>query len=65
MQKYMNLLLKKNQSTQRIEDMANDQARTALYHRVTRMVSQQAAQPGPQARRFEPLSNPIQMQAKS
>jgi hypothetical protein len=65
MQKLLNTLLKRNVSTQRVDDMASVQAVSALDRRVNKMLSLQATQPVPQPHQFAHLSNPNQIPAIS
>jgi hypothetical protein len=61
MQKMLNTLLKRNVSTQRVDDMASLQAVSALDRRVNKMLSLQATQPLPRTQQFADLSNPTQI----
>lgn len=60
MQRVLSLFTKRKQSTQRVDDMASDQARFALELRLNKMLAQHATQPSPQRQAFAALSNPIQ-----
>ncbi len=64
MQKVLNLLLKRKISIQRVDDMPNAGARTALDQRMNRMLALHSDVPMPQ-RAFAPLSNPTQIRQDS
>ncbi len=63
MQKLLNHIMRRNVSTERVDNMVADQALIALDKRVIRMLAAHSAQPAPQSRHFEVLSNPIQKHA--
>jgi hypothetical protein len=58
MRDLINKLWTPKQSTQRVDDMASGQARSALDQRLNRMLTQHASQPAPQVRHFETLTDP-------
>jgi hypothetical protein len=64
MQKIINAVLKRNMSTQRVDDMPNTMATAAMNLRMNRLLQHQALQPLPR-RQFDVLSNPNQKQANS
>jgi hypothetical protein len=64
MQKVLNMLLKRKISTQRVENLPNSLACTALDQRMNRMLALHVDVPLVQ-RQFAPLSNPIQNQQNS
>jgi hypothetical protein len=61
----MKLFMKRKVSTQRVDDMASNQAVAALDRRVNTMLMRSATNPIPQPRHFEALSNPIQKPSNS
>ncbi len=61
MRNVLNLIMKRKLSTQRVDDMPDAMARTALDQRLHQMLALHALQPAPQQRHFVPLSNPIQI----
>lgn len=60
MQKILNQILKRNVSTERVENMPSGIAVSALDDRVKHMLALQALRPLPKRRTFGDLSNPIQ-----
>jgi hypothetical protein len=60
MTKFMNLLLKQNQTTEIVDELPSFEARMALGQRFNRMVAHQATQPAIQPEWAKPLSNPFQ-----
>lgn len=60
MQKILNQILKRRVSTERVDNMPNGIAVSALDQRVQQMLAMQALKPSPQRRTFADLSNPIQ-----
>jgi hypothetical protein len=60
MQKILNQILKRNISTERVDNMPSGLAVSALDQRVQHMLALQALQPPPQRKTFGDLSNPIQ-----
>ena len=59
MNKMMNLINRRKQSTQRVDDLANGVARAALDRRLGQMLALHASQPLPQLRHFKPLTHPV------
>ncbi len=58
MQKILNHILKRNISTQRVDDIASVLATSALDRRVQHMLALQAGQPSPQLDHFKHVANP-------
>jgi hypothetical protein len=65
MTKFMNLLLKQNQTTDIVDEMPSFEARMALGTRFNKLVAQQANQPAIQPDWMKPLSNPIKTAANA
>jgi hypothetical protein len=61
MQRILNLLLKRKQSTQRVDDMPSGAARAALDQRLNRLLASHANQPVQVARQFAPLVDQRQL----
>jgi hypothetical protein len=64
LQKMIGLIAKRNQSTQRVDDMANGMATAALGRRLDHMLAMHASQPAPPLRHFETLTVPEPNSAK-
>jgi hypothetical protein len=58
MQKILNRLFTRKQSTRRVDDMPSNMARAALDQRLNRLLAVHASQPLQQARQFAPLVDP-------
>jgi hypothetical protein len=63
MEKFLNLVTKRKQSTARIDAMPDSAARAALERRFDALLKQQASQPMPPPRSFAPLQNPLETPA--
>lgn len=64
MKNFVNRILQRKQSTQRVDDMANGMARAALDRRLNQMLALHASQPVPPPRHFELLVKPEANDAK-
>ena len=64
MQKIINQILTRRVSTERITNLPDGMAVSALDQRVQQLLALQALKPLPQRRTFSDLSNPIQKPEK-
>jgi hypothetical protein len=60
MQKFLNLITKRKQSTARVDALPDGMAVAALDRRFTHLLDLQALQPAPGQRSFAPLINPLE-----
>jgi hypothetical protein len=59
MEKFLNFIVKRRQSTARIDAMPDAAARAALERRLSALMHEQANKPAPMPQSFAPLLDPL------